>query len=135
MRRLFVVPSERMERPHPCGRVAAIRGCVVTQLKQSAFNLNHSAYGLNGLRRSFQRRIELIAKQMLDVIDEQFLMLHLVFETEPNDPQDLFPIIAMGKLFDESRHLLIDVGAILSGLSNRGARTSAALRPFNPRTE
>src|SRR5205085_3998128 len=85
--RLLVVPREvfgvrRLDAAFvsyalPYGRATApIR---VTEFKQSTFDLNHAAHALNGLRRGFHRRVKLIAKQMLDVINEQLLMLHLVF--------------------------------------------------------
>src|ERR1043165_923568 len=72
---------------------------------------------------------------MLDVIDEQFLMLHLVLKTEPDDPGDLFRVAAMGKLIDERQHLFIDMRAIFSGFRHRWPRTSTALWPLNPRSE
>src|SRR5262245_30211750 len=111
VRRFFVIPGELVVRTLDFG-LWTLDGCIVPQFKQSTFNLNHASYRLNGFRRRFDGRIELIAKQMLDVIDEQFLMLHLVLETEPNDAKDFFRIIATGKLLDESCHLFIDLGTI-----------------------
>src|ERR1051325_7938099 len=72
---------------------------------------------------------------MLDVIDEQLLMLHLVLETETNNPQNFFRVVAMGKLLDESRHLLVDVRAILASLSDSRSRTRTALWPLDPGAE
>src|SRR2546423_8195945 len=66
--RPLVVPGERertWEQPHPCGRFAAIPGCVVSQRKQSTFNLNHAAHARNRSRRRLHRRVKLIAEQML----------------------------------------------------------------------
>src|SRR5438105_12102164 len=113
VRRLLVVPRKRWERRHPCLRFTGIlAGAVVPQSKQSTFDLDHAAHVLNRWRRSFHRRVKLITKQMLDVIDEQFLMLHLVFKPEPQDRLNFFTIAAIGKGLDELRHLLIYVGPV-----------------------
>ena len=39
--------------------------------------------------RWFYRRVVLIAEQMLDVVNQQLLMLHLVFETEADERQNV----------------------------------------------
>src|SRR5437879_506992 len=77
--RLLVIESERPERRHPCLRFARIPAGAVSKFEQSAFNFRHAAYCFDRTRRGGDRRVELIAKQMLDVINQKLLMLHLVF--------------------------------------------------------
>src|SRR5438876_1500226 len=69
MRRLFVVERE-VERPHPCGRFAGIPAGAKTKFKQSSLNLHHPAHAFNRERRRRDCRIKLIAKQVLDVINQ-----------------------------------------------------------------
>src|SRR6266404_9486342 len=54
------------------------------KFKQSTFKLNHAANVLNRSRRDFHWGVKLITKQVLDVVNQQFLMLHLVFKPEPD---------------------------------------------------
>ena len=72
---------------------------------------------------------------MLDVVDKQLLMLHLVLEPKPPDRQNLIRIIARRNLFDEPKHLFIDVRAIVFGFSDSWARARSALGTFNARTK
>src|SRR5690349_14737048 len=134
VRRLLVVPGELVVRTLDFG-LWTLDGCSVAQLKQSTFNLNHTSHSREGLRRRFDWRIELIAEQMLDVVHQQLLMLHLVLETEANDSQNFLSVVAIGKLLDELRHLLIDVRPIPSGFRNCRPRARAALWTFNSRSE
>src|ERR1041385_4547553 len=69
--RLLVVPGEIDRGALPHGRATA--PLAVTKFKQSAFNLNHAAHVFNRSRRGFHRRVKLIADQMLDVVNQQFL--------------------------------------------------------------
>src|SRR5207249_10345877 len=67
----------------------------------------------------FHRRVKLIAQQMLDVINQQFLMLHLMLEAEPDYLQNRVRIITRRNRFDESRHLLIRSEEHTSELQSR----------------
>ena len=52
----------------------------MTQPKQAPFNLRH-AFDLTGRYRcGLERRVKLLTQQVLDVVNEQLLVLHLVFE-------------------------------------------------------
>src|SRR5437588_13115870 len=97
MCRLLVVEREIVTEPRAVatglrvlikGPVATARGSVthsITKLTQSPLNLHHSAHAFNRDRRRRDGRIKLIAKQMLDVINQKFLMLHLMFKTESHN--------------------------------------------------
>src|SRR6266550_7812654 len=50
-----------------CRATAPLR---ITQFKQSALYLNHAAHILDRSRRGFHRRVKLITKQMLDVVNQ-----------------------------------------------------------------
>src|SRR2546421_7717602 len=111
----LVVPRKRKrpwERPHPgpdkSGFTGIGAGSSVSQLKQTTFNLHHAAHAFNRRWRRLHRRIELIAQQMLDVVNQQLLMLHLVLESEPHNRKNLIRIIARRNIFNESRHLFIN---------------------------
>src|SRR6266705_6654661 len=58
-------------------------------------------------------------------------MLHFVLEPEPHDRLNLAAIVAVGKLRDEARHLLVDMRAIFLCLSDGWARTRSPLRSLN----
>ena len=120
------------------GPVATARGSVtyfITKLKQSALNLHHPVHTFNRDRRRRDCRIKLIAKQVLDVINQQFLMLHLVFKTEPYDRENRFCIFTSLNTLDESRHVLIDMRAIMPRLFHSRTRARATLRSRHARTE
>src|SRR5436309_2420118 len=85
----LVVPGERKrpwERPHPCpdesGFTGIPAGATVPQLKQTTFDLNHPAHAFNRRWRRLHGRVKLIAEQVLDVVNQQLLMLHLVLKSE-----------------------------------------------------
>src|SRR5207244_7710097 len=62
-------------------------------------------------------------------------MLHFVLEPEPHDRLNLAGIIAVGKLRDEARHLLVDMRAIFPCLSYGWPRARAAFWPLDARAE
>src|SRR5437870_7056129 len=66
----FVVPGERGTRILRVSHGRDANATHVSKFKQSTFDLDHAAHPLNRRRRSFHRRVKLITKQMLDVIDE-----------------------------------------------------------------
>jgi hypothetical protein len=72
---------------------------------------------------------------MLDVVNQQLLMLHLVLKPEPYDSRNLIFIITRRDFFDEAHRVFIDVRAIFSRLSHSRPRTRPALRPLNARTK
>ena len=118
------------------GPVATARGSVthaITKLKQSPLNLHHPAHAFNRGRGRRDCHSKLITEQVLDVINQQFLMLHLVFETEPHNRKDRLGIIAIRHTFNKSRHLFIDVGAIPQRLFHRRPRTGATFRSRHTR--
>src|SRR2546425_7044009 len=120
------------------GPVATARGSVtlsITKLKQSSLNLHHSAHAFNRDRRRGDCRIKLIAKQMLDVINQQLLMLHFVLKTKPHDRENGFCIVTSRNALDESRHLLVNMGAIPQSLFHRRPRACATFRPRHARAK
>src|ERR1051326_1438511 len=127
VRGLFIVPGERGTRILRLSHGRHAQATSVPQLKQSTVDLDHSIDARNRFRCGSERRLKLIAQQMLDVIDEQLLMLHLVLETKPDDSQEFVSIVTIRKLLDKSHHLLVDVRAILPGFSDCWSRTRAAL--------
>src|SRR6266446_5866831 len=143
--RFLVVEGEIITEPRAVARglrvlikgpVATARCSVtrfITKLKQSSLNLHHPAHTFRRDRRRRDCRIKLIAKQMLDVINQQFLMLHLVFKTESHNRKDRLSTIAIRQTFNESRHLFIDVGAIPQSLFHRWPRTCATFRSRHAR--
>ena len=52
------------------------------QPKESAFNFSHALNRYCRGRRRLNGRVELIAKQMLDVVNQQLLVLHLVLKSQ-----------------------------------------------------
>src|SRR6266699_5322299 len=62
-------------------------------------------------------------------------MLHLVLEPEPHDRLNLAALVAVGKLRDETRHLLVDMRTIFLCHSDGWARTRAAFRSLNKRAK
>src|SRR6266850_1726632 len=127
--RLLVIESET-ERRHPCLRFAGISAGdhplviasgSVSELKQSTLDFRHAAYDFHCARRWRNWRVILIAEQMLDVVNQKFLMLHFVLESQPQDCPNRFRVVAIGKLLDEGQHLFIDVGAIGYGFRDRRA--------------
>src|SRR3989442_2750012 len=143
---LFIVECEIVTEPRAVARglriyfikgpVATARGSVtysITKLKQSSLNLHHPAHTFNRDRRRRDCRIKLIAKQVLDVINQQLLMLHLMFEPEPHYRQNRFCIVTSRNPLDESPHLLVNVGAIPQSLFHRRPRACATFRPRHAR--
>jgi hypothetical protein len=43
----------------------------------------------------------LIAKQVLDVVNQQLLMLHLMLKPEPDDRKNCFCIVTVGNALEE----------------------------------
>src|SRR6266849_2465745 len=84
MRRLFIVESEVVVRRTLDFGLWTLDLVSVAKPKQSACNLCHALDPCHGGGSGLNRRVELIAQQMLDVVNEQFLMLHLVLESEPH---------------------------------------------------
>src|SRR6185436_7152453 len=81
VQRLLVIKS-KLGRPHPSGRFGGIPAGAITKFKQPAIDLSHTAYRFN---RAWRRRdgcVELIAQQVLDVVNQQLLVLHLALEPE-----------------------------------------------------
>ena len=72
---------------------------------------------------------------MLNVINQKFLVLHLVLESQPQDCPNRFRVVVIGKLLDEACHLFIDVGTIQPRLGDCRTRPRAALGPLNARPE
>src|SRR5260370_33672007 len=84
--RLFVVEGEVVTEPRAVARglrvlikgpVATAPGSVtnsITELEQPAVYFRHAAYCFNRVRRRRNRRVELIAEQVLDVVNQQVLM-------------------------------------------------------------
>src|SRR6266508_2743308 len=133
--RLFIVPGECGTRILRVSHGRDAHATRVSQFKQSAFNLNHPANFLDCFWRRLHRRVKLIAQQMLYVVNEQLLMLHLVFEAEAHNAADRFGIIAIIDLIDESQHHFVDVRAIFFRFGDGWPRARAAFWPFNARAE
>src|ERR1700686_1223267 len=131
---LLIIESE-LEPPHPCLRFAGISAGAVAKFEQSAFNLCHASDCFNRGRRRRDGRVELIAKQMLDVVNQQLLMLHFVLESETPDRQNCFRIIAGRNLFEKSRHLFVNMLPVSASFAHSWPRTRAALGSLNPRAK
>ena len=115
--------------PLECGAPAPLS---VSQQEQPTFNLCHPFNARNGFWLGNHRRIKLVAQQMLDVVNQQLLMLHLVLEPEPNDRNNLFRIVSrIQKLDTSARRYARDSDC---GFDSR-TRAGAALRPFNARAK
>src|SRR5258708_5132954 len=109
------LPHGRATAPLSSGRPT------VSKFKQSTFDFRHAAYCFQCPRRRGNWRVILIAEQMLDVVNQKFLMLHFMLESQPQDCPNRFRVVAIGKLLDEGRHLFIDVRAIGYGFRDRRA--------------
>ena len=88
----------------------------------------------DGSDASRYRRI-MIAKQVLDVIDQQLLMLHLVFKAEPHKQRKIAWHLGFLKRFRETRASLRQCASVRASLLHGRSRTSAALFAFDPRAK
>src|SRR5882724_9526181 len=103
----------------------------VAKPKQPAINLCHSFYSRYRIRRSFDRRVKLIAQQMPDVIHKQLLMLHLVLESKPDQGQNRFRIAMFCDRLQKPKHPFVNMIAIGNSLFDGRTRLRAALRPLD----
>src|SRR5882672_8007198 len=90
VRGLFVVEGEVViRRTEDCG-LRTVDLCGVSQPEKSACDFRHAFVSCHGGGSGLNCRVILIAKQMLDVVDQQLLMLHLVLEAKPDERQNSF---------------------------------------------
>ena len=101
VRGLFVVESEVVvSNALPDGRATApiwtldfglwtLDLAGVAKPEQSARDFRHAFNFHRRGRCGFDWRVVLIAEQVFDVVNQQLLMLHLVFESEPDERQDI----------------------------------------------
>src|ERR1700752_941576 len=87
----------------------------VANLEQSTFDPRHA----HDLRRRFwqlfQWCVELITQQVLDVVNKQLLVLHLVLETQSHQRQNCLQIAQAVWQLQNGKHLLVDVSAVSDG--------------------
>src|SRR5262249_49753584 len=112
--RLLVVPGE------------IVSG--VTEREQSALDLGHTGHSFGHGRRAGLRRVVKGTEQMLDVVDQQLLMLHLGLQSHPRYAEDLFGVRPGLDIFQKSDHRLVNVISISDGILHRRARARAAQR-------
>src|SRR5258708_6436656 len=110
-------------------------GSCVTQPKQASFDFRHAFDSHRRWRRGFHRCGELIAQQMLDVINQKLLMLHFMFETKPDEGSNRFRVWQFVERLQKLQHLLIYVFAIGNRIFNRWTRLRATLLALDTRTE
>src|SRR5262249_52229971 len=112
--RLLVVPGEIL--------------AGVTEREQSAPDLSHPGPGFGPGRRAGLLRVVEVTEQMLDVVDQQLLMLHLVLQSHSHEREDLFSVRPGLDIFQKSDHRLVNVISIPDGILHRRARACAAQR-------
>ena len=72
---------------------------------------------------------------MLDVIDQQFLVLHLMLQSQSNNRENFAGIVTRCQGLNEAHHLFVDMCAIPACFRYRGTRARAAFRPFDAGAE
>src|SRR5215813_11460171 len=93
MRRLLVVECE------------IIAG--ISEPEQSAFDFGHPAHAVARGGAATSRRSVEIAEQMFYVIDQQFLMLHLVLEPQPDKQKKVVGVGNILRPGEQLEHRLI----------------------------
>src|SRR6266404_1199400 len=107
----------------------------VPEPKQASFDFRHPFDSQRRWRRGFHRGGELIAQQMLDVVNQKLLMLHFMFETKSDEGSNRFRVWQFIERLQKLQHLLIYVFAIRDRIFNRWTRLRAALGALDTRTE
>src|SRR6266851_266096 len=114
--------------------VASASGSV-PQPKQASFNFRHAFDSHRRAGRGFHLRGELIAQQMLDVVNQELLMLHFMFETKPDEGMNCFRGWSVADRIQKLEHLFIYVIPISDCLLDCRARFGTAFGPLDARAK
>src|SRR5687767_5318557 len=92
VRRLLVIESETVvDRTLDIGHSTLDLG--IAQPEQSTLDLRHAFNFHSRFGRNTYGRIKLVAQEMFDVINQQFLVLHLVLESESHKASKLVRLV------------------------------------------